>query len=304
LLSACRTSLERWFPKATVLISSQFFPANNEQPCFWRTIVFETIVFERRRFLAAFAAAIAMAGLPPAAVAQERSITVFAAASLKNALDEVDSLFTKQSGIKVVASYAASSSLMKQIEQGAPADVFLSADIDWMDYGIKHNLIKNDTRKDLLGNRLVLIAPKDSKIGNVTIAPGFDLAALVGSGHIATGDVRAVPAGLYARAALEKLGIWPSVESKIAMAENVRAALVLVARGEAPLGIVYETDAKVDPSVKIIGVFPEDSHPPIIYPVAMTKDAKPDAAQYLAFLTTPEAKAVFERYGFRVLGKP
>ena len=261
-------------------------------------------MFERRRFLAAFAAAIAVAALPQAAVAQEKSITVFAAASLKNALDEVDSLFTKQSGIKVVASYAASSSLMKQIEQGAPADVFLSADIDWMDYGIKHNLIKNDTRKDLLGNRLVLIAPKDSKIGNVTIAPGLDLAALVGSGRIATGDVRAVPAGLYAKAALEKLGIWPSVESKIAMAENVRAALVLVARGEAPLGIVYETDAKVDPSVRIIGVFPEDSHPPIIYPVAMTKDAKPDAAQYLAFLTTPEAKTVFERYGFRVLGKP
>jgi molybdate transport system substrate-binding protein len=255
-------------------------------------------VFERRHFLAAFAAAIAVAALPQAAVAQEKSITVFAAASLKNALDEVDS------GIKVIASYAASSSLMKQIEQGAPADVFLSADIDWMDYGIKHNLIKNDTRKDLLGNRLVLIAPKDSKIGNVTIAPGFDLAALVGSGRIATGDVRAVPAGLYAKAALEKLGIWPSVESKIAMAENVRAALVLVARGEAPLGIVYETDAKVDPSVKIIGVFPEDSHPPIIYPVAMTKNAKPGAAQYLAFLTTPEAKAVFERYGFRVLGKP
>ena len=261
-------------------------------------------MFERRRFLAAFAAAISVAALPQPAVAKEKSITVFAAASLKNALDEVDSLFTRQSGIKVVASYAASSSLMKQIEQGAPADVFLSADVDWMDYGIKHNLIKNDTRKDLLGNRLVLIAPKDSKIGDVTIAPGFDLAALVGSGHIATGDVRAVPAGLYAKAALEKLGIWSSVESKIAMAENVRAALVLVARGEAPLGIVYETDAKVDPSVKIIGVFPEDSHPPIVYPVALTKDAKPDAAQYLAFLTTPEAKAVFERYGFRVLGKP
>jgi molybdate transport system substrate-binding protein len=260
-------------------------------------------VFQRRRVLAAFAAAIAMAALTQAAVAQEKTITVFAAASLKNALDEIDDLFTKQSGIKVVSSYAASSSLMKQIEQGAPADVFLSADVDWMDYGIKHNVIKNDTRKDLLGNRLVLIAPKDSKIGNVTIAPGFDLAGLVGSGHIATGDVRAVPAGLYAKAALQKLGIWSSVESKIAMAENVRAALVLVARGEAPLGIVYETDAKVDPSVKIVGVFPEDSHPPIIYPVAMTKDAKPDAAQYLAFLTTPEAKAVFERYGFRVLAK-
>jgi molybdate transport system substrate-binding protein len=254
----------------------------------------------RRSVLAAFAVAITALVLQ-ADAAEEKSITVFAAASLKNALDEVDTLFTKQSGIKVVASYAASSTLMKQIEQGAPADVFFSADIDWMDYGATHNLIKNDTRENLLGNRLVLIAPKDSKIGNVTIAPGFDLAALAGNGRIATGDVRAVPAGLYAKAALEKLGIWSSVESKIAMADNVRAALVLVARGEAPLGIVYETDAKIDPSVKVIGVFPDDSHPPIIYPVAMTKDAKPDAAQYLAFLTTPEAKAVFERYGFRVL---
>jgi molybdate transport system substrate-binding protein len=260
-------------------------------------------VFERRNLLAAIAAAIAVAGLPLASAAQEKSITVFAAASLKNALDEIDGLFTKQSGIKVVSSYAASSSLMKQIEQGAPADVFLSADIDWMDYGANHNLIKTDTRENLLGNRLVLIVPKDSKIGNVTIAPGFDLAALVGSGHIATGDVRAVPAGLYAKAALEKLGVWSSVESKIAMAENVRAALVLVARGEASLGIVYETDAKIDPGVKIIGVFPEDSHPPIIYPVAMTKNAKPYAAEYLTFLVTPEAKAVFERYGFRVLPK-
>jgi molybdate transport system substrate-binding protein len=192
---------------------------------------------------------------------------------------------------------------MKQIEQGAPADVFLSADIDWMDYGAKHNLINNHSRENLLGNRLVLIAPKDSKIDNVTIERGFDLASLVGNGRIATGDVRSVPAGLYAKAALEKLGVWSSVESKLAMAENVRAALVLVARNEVPLGIVYETDAKIDPSVKIVGVFPEDSHPPIIYPVAMTKNAKPDAAQYLAFLITPEAKAVFERYGFRVLAK-
>ncbi len=261
-------------------------------------------MIERRFILAAFAAAIVIAGAPPCGVAQEKTITVFAAASMKNALDDVDSTFTKQSGIKVVASYAASSALMKQIEQGAPADVFLSADVDWMDYGAKRNLIKNDTRLNLLGNRLVLIAPKDSKLDNVTIAPGFDLAALAGGGRIATGDVRAVPAGLYAKAALEKLGVWASVESKLAMAENVRAALVLVARGEAPLGIVYETDARIDPGVKIIGVFPEDSHPPIVYPVALTKDAKPDAAQYLAFLRTPDAKAIFERYGFRVLAAP
>jgi molybdate transport system substrate-binding protein len=261
-------------------------------------------VIEGRSILAAFAAAIVIAGAPPSTVAQEKTITVFAAASMKNALDDVDNIFTKQSDIKVVASYAASSALMKQIEQGAPADVFLSADVDWMDYGAKGNLIKNDTRLNLLGNRLVLIAPRDSKIDTVNIAPGFDLAALADGGRIATGDVRAVPAGLYAKAALEKLGVWASVEAKMAMAENVRAALILVARGEAPLGIVYETDAKIDPGVKIVGVFPEDSHPPIIYPVALTNDAKPDAAQYLAFLRTPEAKTIFERYGFRVLATP
>ena len=256
------------------------------------------------RILAAFAAAVALAAAPLAAAAQQQSITVFAAASMKNALDDVDDAFSKQSGIKVVASYDASSALMKQIEQGAPADVFLSADLKWMDYGADHNLIKTDTRFDLLGNRLVLIAPKDSKIGTVTIGPGFNLAALAGDGRIAVGDVRAVPAGLYAKAALEKLGAWTAVESKLAMAQNVRAALVLVARGEAPLGIVYETDARIDPGVKIVAVFPEDSHPPIVYPVAATATAKPDAAPYLAFLRTQAAKTIFERYGFTVLVKP
>ena len=256
----------------------------------------------RRSVLAAFTVAAAL--VVQAHGAEEKSITVFAAASMKNALDEVDTLFTNRSGIKVVASYAASSALMKQIEQGASPDVYLSADTEWMDYGAKRNLIKNDTRENLLGNRLVLTAPKNSKIDEVSIAPGFDLASLVGNGRIATGDVRAVPAGLYAKAALEKLGVWSSVELKLTMSENVRAALVLVSRGGAPLGIVYETDAKIDPGVKIVGVFPEDSHPPIIYPVAMTKDAKLEAAKYLAFLTTPEVKAVFERYGFRALAKP
>jgi molybdate transport system substrate-binding protein len=199
-------------------------------------------VLARRSVLAAFTVAIT-ALVVQAHGAEEKSITVFAAASMKNALDEVDTLFTNHSGIKVVASYAASSALMMHIEQGASADVFLSADTEWMDYGAKRNLIKNDTRENLLGNRLVLTAPKDSKIDKVSIAPGFDLAALVGNGRIATGDVRAVPAGLYAKAALEKLGVWSSVESKLTMAENVRAALVLVDRGGAPLGIVYETDA-------------------------------------------------------------
>jgi molybdate transport system substrate-binding protein len=258
----------------------------------------------KKLILATFAAVIAIASAALPALSQEKSIVVFAAASMKNALDEVDVAFTAKYGIKVVASYAASSALMKQIEQGAPADVFLSADDDWMDYGAKKKLIKDDSRFNLLGNRLVLIAPKDSKAGNVEIAPSFDLAGLAGDGRIAVGDVRAVPAGLYAKAALEKLGVWAAVEPKLAMAENVRAALVLVARGEAPFGIVYETDAKIDANVKIVGVFPEDSHPPIVYPVALTANAKPDAVPYLAFLRTQAAKTIFERYGFRVLVKP
>ena len=262
-------------------------------------------MLEIRRLSAAFTAAILVATVAtqPTA-AQQQSILVFAAASMKNALDDVNAAFTKGGGDKVVASYAASSALMKQIEQGAPADVFLSADIDWMDYGAKHNLIKNDTRFDLLGNRLVLIAPKDSAIGQVNIGPGFDLAALAGSGRIAVGDVRAVPAGLYAKAALEKLGSWAAVEPKLAMAESVRGALVLVTRGEAPLGIVYETDAKIEPAVKIVGMFPENSHPPIVYPVALTAAAKPEAVPYLAFLRTRQAKTIFEGYGFNVLVKP
>jgi molybdate transport system substrate-binding protein len=268
------------------------------QTC-WRTVV-----LERRSILAALAAAVAIAAVPQAATAQDKSILVFAAASMKNALDDVNAAFTKESGIKVVASYDASSALMKQIEGGAPADVFVSADLQWMDYGSQKKLIKDDTRVNLLGNELVLIAAKDSKIGNVTIKPGVDLAKLAGDGRIATGDVKAVPVGIYAQAALEKLGVWSSVEPKMAMTANVRAALVLVARGEAPLGIVYSTDAKVEPGVKIVGVFPEDSHPPIIYPVAATVDAKPDATPYLAFLRSQAAKTIFESYVFTVLVKP
>jgi molybdate transport system substrate-binding protein len=233
--------------------------------------------------------------------AQERSITVFAAASMKNALDDVDAAFTKQSGIKVVASYDASSALMKQIEGGAPADAFISADLHWMDYGSQKKLINDSTRVNLLGNKLVLIAAKDSKIDNVTIGPNFDLAKLAGDGRIATGDVKAVPVGLYAKAALEKLGVWSAVEPKMAMTANVRAALVLVARGEAPLGIVYSTDAKVEPGVKVVGVFPDDSHEPIVYPVAATVSAKPDTTAYLTFLRSAAAKTIFENYGFSVL---
>jgi molybdate transport system substrate-binding protein len=241
---------------------------------------------------------------PRPAVAQDKAITVFAAASMKNAIDDVDAAFTKMSNIKVSASYAASSALAKQIEQGAPADVFASADLDWMDYVAQRKLIKDDTRVSLLGNRLVLIAPKDSKINAVSIVPGFDLAKLAGDGRITTGDVRAVPVGKYAKAALEKLGSWTAAEKKFAMAENVRAALTLVARGEAVLGIVYETDAKVEPNVKIVGHFPIDSHPAIIYPVALTAKAKPEATQYLRYLHMQAAKSVFEKYGFSFLVKP
>jgi molybdate transport system substrate-binding protein len=234
----------------------------------------------------------------------QKTVTVFAAASLKNALDEVNAAYGAKSPAKIVVSYAASSALMKQIEQGAPADVFISADLDWMDYGAQKKLIKDDTRVNLLGNRLVLIAPKDSRLGDVTIGQGFDLAKLAGDGRVATGDVRAAPAGKYAKAALEKLGAWDAAMPKMAMAENVRAALALVGRGEAPLGIVYETDAKVEPNVKIVGAFPADSHAPITYPFALTATANAAAAQYLAFLRSQGAKAIFEKYGFTYLIRP
>jgi len=251
------------------------------------------------------AAGLIAAALPFShALAQQKSVTVFAAASMKNALDDIDAAFTKQTGIKVVASYDGSSALMKQIEAGAPADVFVSADLKWMDYGSQKKLIKDDTRVDLLGNVLVLIAPKDSKIDHVAIGPGFDLAKLAGDGKVATGDVKAVPVGIYAQAALEKLGAWKAVEPKMVMTANVRAALALVARGDAPLGIVYATDAKVEPAVKVIGMFHVDSQDLVIYPVAATTTAKPDALAYLAFLRSGAAKSIFEDYGFAFLVKP
>jgi molybdate transport system substrate-binding protein len=256
------------------------------------------------RFARFFAAAL-IATLPIAhATAQEQTLTVFAAASMKNALDDTNAAFTKATGTKVVASYAASSALAKQIESGAPADVFVSADLQWMDYVAQKNLIKPDSRVNLLGNKLVLIAPLDSKLDKVTIGQGFDIAKLADNGRIAVADVKAVPAGLYAKAALEKLGGWAAAEPKLAMAENVRATLSFVARGETPVGIVYETDAKVEPKVKIIGVFPDGSHPPVIYPVAATASAKADSGKYLNFLRGNEAKAIFEKYGFSFLNKP
>jgi molybdate transport system substrate-binding protein len=238
------------------------------------------------------------------ATAQDKTLTVFAAASMKNALDDIDAAYTAKTGVKTTVSYAASSALAKQIEQGAPADVFISADTDWMDYAIGKKNINEPSRVNLLGNSIVLIAPKDSKIDNVNIGAGFDLAKLAGDGKIAAGDVKSVPVGKYAKAALEKLGSWQAAEPKFAMAESVRAALTLVARGEAVLGIVYSTDAKVEPGVKVVGTFPADSHPAIIYPVAATTTAKPETADYLAFLRSTAAKTILEKYGFKFLVSP
>jgi len=235
----------------------------------------------------------------PAAAAGD--IVVFAAASLKNALDDAAVAYHKQDGENTSISYAASSALAKQIEAGAPADIFISADLDWMDYVEQRHLIKPETRKNLLGNRLVLVAPAGSDI-KVEIKPNFPLASLLGGGRLAIADPNAVPAGKYGKAALEKLGVWSSVADKLAPAENVRSALFFVSRQEAPLGIVYATDAAADKGVKIAAVFPEETHPPILYPIALTAASKnPDAAKFLAFLESASAKPFFEKQGFTVL---
>lgn len=237
-----------------------------------------------------------------AAYARE-GLTVFAAASLKNALDEVNTVCEASVGQKATISYAASSALAKQIEQGAPADIFFSADRDWMKYLSDKNLTQKDTANELLGNSIVLVAPADSAI-SVDIKQGFDLSAAVGDGKLAMANVESVPAGKYGKASLEKLGAWEGVSKKVAQAENVRAALALVSTGEAPLGIVYKTDAAADPKVRIVGTFPEDSHAPIVYPVAVTAESKDaDAPKFLECLKTPQARAAFEKQGFNILLK-
>jgi molybdate transport system substrate-binding protein len=233
-------------------------------------------------------------------LAQQR-VTVFAAASLKNALDAVNAACEADVGEAATVSYAASSALAKQIEEGAPADVFMSADLDWMKYLSDRNLIKADTEMQLLGNGIVLVAPADSEV-EATIAKNVDLAGLLGDGRLAMGDVKAVPAGKYGKAALESLGVWDSVEGKVAQAENVRAALKLVSTGEAPLGIVYKTDAVADPKVKVVGAFPESSHPPIVYPVAQTTGSKnAETPAFLKCLQSAKAKDIFEAQGFIAL---
>ena len=233
--------------------------------------------------------------------AQAKDVVVFAAASLKNALDDTAAAWKQDTGKTAVISYAASNALARQIEAGAPADLFFSADLDWMDYAASKNLVRPETRTNILGNQLVLIAPKDAA-AQVSLQSGVDLAPLLGNGRLAMGQVDAVPAGKYGKAALEKLGGWESVKDRIAQTENVRAALLLVSRGEAPLGIVYKTDAVSDPNVKIVATFPEGTHPAIVYPVAITVDSSnPDAASFLDFLRSARAKPLFEKQGFTVM---
>ena len=246
------------------------------------------------RWIAAVFAASLMASAAHAA-----PVTVFAAASLKNALDEVGAQYAKTGG-DARFSYAASSAIARQIEQGAPADIYVSADSDWMNYLADRKLIVASSRKDLLTNNLALIAPADSKVA-LKIGKGMPLAKTLGDGRLAVAGPD-VPAGKYAKASLGALGVWDSVSGQLAQAENVRMALQYVARGESSLGIVYDTDAKVEPKVRIVGLLPAGTHPKIVYPVALVAGSKnPDAAKFLAFLSGPQAAAVFRKYGFTVL---
>lgn len=250
-----------------------------------------------RMLLAALAL---LAAFAPCAGAQE-PVLVFAAASLKESLDAVNDAWARQGGAKTATSFAASSALARQIEGGAPAQVFVSADLEWMDYLEKRALLQPGTRRNLLGNRLVLVAPAQSK-AQATLGPGVRLAPLLGaSGRLAVGDPQHVPVGKYARAALEKLGAWDAVAPRLAATENVRAALALVARGEAPLGIVYETDARAEPRVRIVATFGEGLHAPVVYPAAAVQGAKSGARAYLEFLASPQARALFRQYGFTPL---
>jgi molybdate transport system substrate-binding protein len=242
---------------------------------------------------------LAFAALP--AIAQDKPVVVFAAASLKGPLDKAAEAWKAEGGQSVTISYAASSALARQIEQGAPADLFASADRDWMAYLAERKLIKPGSKTELLGNQLVLVVPATST-ATVDIKPGIDLSAVIGDSKIATGDVASVPAGKYARAAFEKLGVWDSVKNKLAMADNVRSALAFVARGEAAAGVVYSTDAKAEPKVKVAGVFPADSHPDIVYPFAVTASSTNKGADaFLTFLKGDKAAAIFQGAGFTVL---
>jgi molybdate transport system substrate-binding protein len=237
-------------------------------------------------------------GWAQGASAQALGLTVYAAASLKNALDEVDAAYARsRGGVRVVAAYAASSTLARQIEQGAAADVFISADVEWMDYVAQRRLIRADTRANLLTNRLALVAARDSTV-RLAMGRGMPIAQALGAGRLAMAGPD-VPAGRYGQAALTSLGVWAAVKDRTALGENVRAALQFVARGEAPLGIVYDTDAMAEPAVRIVGLFPQASHPQILYPAAVTATSRnPAAGPYVRFLAGPQATAIFRAYGF------
>jgi molybdate transport system substrate-binding protein len=229
------------------------------------------------------------------------NVTVFAAASLKEAVDEQARQFEARTGDKVVVAYAASNALARQIEAGAPADVFISADLDWMDDLDRRRLLAPNTRVTLLRNTLVLIAPAASNV-NLEVGPGFGLAAALGGERLAMANPDSVPAGKYGKNALETLGVWTSVERKLARTENVRAALALVARREAPLGIVYGTDAFAEKGVRVVDTFPASSHPPILYPAAVVATSQSTVARaMLDYLRSPSASAVWEKYGFGVV---
>ncbi|HEX3809286.1 MAG TPA: molybdate ABC transporter substrate-binding protein [Rhizomicrobium sp.] len=228
----------------------------------------------------------------------QSTVTVFAAASLTDSLRQAADAWHAKTGNTATLSFGASSTLARQIDEGAAADLFISADTDWMDYLQKDGRIDTATRKNLLGNQLVLVSAKPASIA---IAPHFDLAALLQGGKLALADPDSVPAGKYGKASLTALGVWDSVKSNLAPAENVRVALEYVARGEAPFGIVYATDAKIEPTVHVAGIFPENTHAPIVYPIALTKTASPLARDFLAFLSGPDAQAIFTRAGFTLL---
>lgn len=256
---------------------------------------------ERRRLLVL---ALAVGLSPVAAHSQSEDFVMFAAASLKNALDEVAVTWAKETGKPTPRiSYAATSALARQIERGAPAEIFISADIDWMNYLADKKLIEDDSRVNLLGNKIVLIASKETKATVELTAGG--LAKALGGGRLAMASIDAVPAGKYGKAALETLGAWGAVKDKVAQTENVRAALRLVARGEAPLGIVYRTDAIAEPDVRIVATFPDGSHPPIVYPAAQMRDSRSASARlFLEHLHSIKAMRTFEKHGFRGLAQP
>jgi molybdate transport system substrate-binding protein len=237
-----------------------------------------------------------------AAAAADTEVVVFAAASTTNALNEIAELYAARKLGRIKSSFASSSTLAKQIESGAPADLFLSADLKWMDYLEEKNLIVKESRFDLLSNRIVLIVPAGSAVKQINVTPGLVLTAVLGTdGRLAIGDPEHVPAGRYGRKALETLGAWDQVKDRLAPMKDVRAALVLVERAEAPLGLVYSTDAAISRKVRVAGDFPADSHPPIVYPVAAVSGGKiAEAKQFLDFLRSPEARAVFGKYGFDV----